>query len=81
MPNTYRDLQRLIGIPQQKKGRVELSVEDGGDSWVITDSEFEMTVARLAKLCEDNGIDPKTAVVSGAYGEPTEMRWPKETDA
>jgi hypothetical protein len=75
--NTYRNIQRLIGIPQ-KRGRIELDVHDDGDSWVITDSEFEMTVAGLSKLCEDNGIDPKDAVVSGAYGEPTEMRWPKE---
>lgn len=38
------------------------------------------TVAWLAKFCEDNGIDPKTATVEGAYDTTTVLRWPKETE-
>jgi len=48
-----------------------------GRSYIVdveqADSTF--TVAWLVKFCEDNGIDPETAEVEGAYGEPTTLTW------
>jgi hypothetical protein len=57
-----------------------MKVYEDDDAWFVIDEGWDMTVASLLEFCQARGIDPKKAEVSGAYGEPTELRWPKETE-